>query len=97
MTTTIIFVLIYISLGISIYLDIKKDKSVEFDLLAVMIAMLFNYNIVTTNQIKDYIEKHPIEYAITDITDSTATYKINGEYKTIEIEKDSITSYFPLN
>jgi len=86
----IIFVLLYITLLISTYLDIRNGKSIDIDILTLIMVMLFNCSIYnTTNQIKNYTPT--IDYAITDISDTTVTYKLNGKYKTIKIANtDSI-------
>ena len=87
---TIIFILLYITLAISTYLDIRNGKNIDLDIMTFIMVMMFNYSIYnTTNQIKNYIPT--IDYAITDISDTTVTYKLNGKYKTIKITNtDSI-------
>jgi hypothetical protein len=90
---------IYIILGLLVafliggtvidYLD-KNMKEFATDIVTLIFIGLFSLNIViceqTLNQLKVLNNKTDTEYVILNVTDSTATYSVDGVEKTVKLK-----------
>ena len=63
METTLIFVLIYAIIVVSIVIDYKKKnyKDLNFNILALILTIILNWNIYYTRHFKEIIIKNKVE------------------------------------
>lgn len=78
METTLIFVLIYAIIVVSIVIDYKKKnyKDLNFNILALILTIILNWNIYYTRHFKEIIIKNKVELKKIQQTDSTTTYRV---------------------